>query len=73
MNTKFSWILMALLLSSFVCWSSAFSPNQHNPKMRNGKRHFSSQSNRANENFLRAWRKNSVENTAEKPSEVQLE
>ena len=52
MNTKFSWILVALLLSSFVCWSSTFAPGQHNPKMRYGKRHFVPQSNRANVSWL---------------------
>ena len=52
MNTKFSWILVALLVSSFVCWSSTFSPGQHNPKMRYGKRHFVPQSNRANVSWL---------------------
>lgn len=52
MNTKFSWILVALLVSSFVCWSSTFAPGQHNPKMRYGKRHFVPQSNRANVSWL---------------------
>lgn len=52
MNAKFSWILVALLVSSFVCWSSTFAPGQHNPKMRYGKRHFVPQSNRANVSWL---------------------
>ncbi|RMX44173.1 hypothetical protein pdam_00002510 [Pocillopora damicornis] len=81
MNTKFSWILVALLLSSFVCWSSTFAPGQHNPKMRYGKRHFVPQSNRANFPYLfalqeylpRAWLKKSVEDTAKKQFKARLE
>ncbi|CAH3042710.1 unnamed protein product [Pocillopora meandrina] len=73
MNTKFSWIFVALLVSSFVCWSSTFAPGQHNPKMRYGKRHFVPQSNRANEYLPRAWLKKSVEDTAKKQFKARLE